>query len=156
MILGFTGTRKGLTDVQTRWLWELFERLQVDEAHHGACVGADLEFHKVALHHGVPIVVHPPVKTEFLAVECIQRGVPRVKIKSAKPYLHRDRDIAGACDGLVATPWQDAEPPLMDGSGTFYTVRYAQRLNKPVMICFANGRVEKREIATQAQGPEYE
>jgi hypothetical protein len=155
MILGFTGTRRGLTEVQIRWLQDLFERLRIDEGHHGACVGADLEFHKLAVLHGVPLVVHPPVNTKFLAAECLTPG-PLVKVKRAKPYLHRDRDIAGACEGLAATPWQDAEPPLMDGGGTFYTIRYAQRLNKPVMICFANGRVEKREIATQARGPEYE
>jgi hypothetical protein len=53
MILGFTGTRRGLTEVQIRWLQDLFERLRIDEGHHGACVGADLEFHKLAVRNSL-------------------------------------------------------------------------------------------------------
>ena len=49
MILGFTGTREGLTDKQKILLMTevLFLQRQfgIEEAHHGACAGADHQFH---------------------------------------------------------------------------------------------------------------
>jgi len=141
--LGFTGTRNFLTQVQMRWLYTFLDDVvkegEVEEIHHGACTGADLEMHLAALERGIPLVVHPPVKTNYLAVECIT-PTPGVTILPAKPYLTRDRDIVSICDGVLGMPSGDES----DGGGTWYTVNYAVRVLKPVVIVHPDGRVEQR------------
>jgi hypothetical protein len=114
--------------------------------HHGACVGADLAAHQLAAQHDIPIVVWPPTKTKFLAPQCLE-VMQGVKIMPASPYLMRDRAIAGACEGLVACP-KNREPTGLDVSaigGTWYTINYAQRLGREVVICYPDGGIEKRE-----------
>jgi hypothetical protein len=147
MKLGFTGTRVDLTDHQRVWLESVFDNLQIDVLHHGACVGADLAAHQLALQHDIPVVVHPPAKTRFLAVQCLTER-PNVTVLPAAPYLVRDRAIVGSCDGLVAMP-KNEQPTGLNISGiggTWYTVLYAERLNKQIVICYPDGTVEKREV----------
>lgn len=143
MILGFTGTRNPLSQAQMRWLYtfldDVVEEGQVTEVHHGACVGADLEMHLGCLERGIPLVVHPPVKTNFLAVQCIT-PTPGVTILPAKPYLNRDRDIVAAADGVLGMPAKSET----DGGGTWYTLNYAMRVLTPVSIVHPDGRVERR------------
>ena len=143
MILGFTGTRQKVTDVQMKWLSVVFNQLTIHELHHGACVGADQAAHILALQHGIPIVVHPPVNPTYLAALCLTPQA-KVTILAAKPYLNRNRDIVGATEGIVALPQQLREPPPLQWGGTWYTVDYAVRLNKSVVICYSDGRIEKR------------
>lgn len=146
MKLGFTGTRDGLSQHQQDWLSNVFDRLQIDVLHHGACVGADLAAHLLAAEHDIPIVVHPPVKTKFLALQCMQ-NIRGVTILPAAPYLVRDRAIVGACEGLIGMP-KNTEPTGLDISGiggTWYTIKFAERMNIPAVICYPDGTVEKRE-----------
>lgn len=115
--------------------------------HHGACVGADAYAHKLAVERNFRIVVHPPVKTKFLARECLIEG-PLVTVLPAKPYLNRDRDIVGRTEGVVATP-KNHEPQGIDFrsiGGTWYTINYALRSNRPVIICYPSGVIDKREM----------
>jgi hypothetical protein len=146
MKLGFTGTRDQLSYAQKDWLTTIFDQLQIDVLHHGACQGADAYAHALAVERGIPVVVHPPVKVRYLANECLLPA-PGVTVLPGKPYLNRDRDIVGCCEGLVALP-KNQEPHMNTDSigGTWYTIRYAtQRYNRPVMICYPDGSVEKRE-----------
>lgn len=143
MKLGYTATRGVLSQAQMRWLLTFLDDVvkegEVEEVHHGACVGGDLEMHLAALERGIPIVVHPPVKTNFLALQCLEPH-PLVKVLPAKPYLNRDRDIVVAADAVVGLPSRAEN----DGGGTWYTVNYAVRLLKPVVIVHPDGHVEKR------------
>lgn len=147
MKLGFTGTREGANEVQLTWLENVFVGLKIEVLHHGGCVGADEEAHMFAVAAKIPVIVHPPVKTKFLATDCLNPQGGLVTVLPAKPYLNRDRDIVVLTDGLVALP-KNHEPPSHDlegAGGTWYTVRFAQRMLKPVMICYPDGKVEKRE-----------
>lgn len=121
MNVGFTGTRKGMSEAQSaqlRYLLALFKH--ADHAigrrpvlHHGGCAGADMEASELALGAGYEEREHMPYAQE------------------AKYLLARDREIVKACDVLVAAPHTDAEQVR---SGTWYTVRQARRAGKPVVM----------------------
>lgn len=152
MKLGLTGTREGITQSQLLWVTNVFDNLQISVLHHGCCVGADASGHELAVARNIPVIVHPPVKTRFIASQCLDAKGGLVTVLPAKPYLNRDRDIVVLTDGLVALP-KNHEPPSyeLEGiGGTWYTVRFAVRMNKPVMICYPDGQVEKREQMRKA------
>lgn len=130
--LGFTGTRKGLTVQQQDWL---LGSLPVAEIHHGACVGADELMHCYAMAGSRPVVVHPPIKADLR-----MSYDPGATWLPAKDYLERDRDIVDATEALFATP----DGPERTQSGTWYTVRYAVKMGKPVHICYPDGTLETR------------
>lgn len=155
MIIGFTGTRDGLTNQQLAWLVTTFETGKQDgtiqEVHHGACVGADAAVHAQAIELGIPIHVWPPVNMKYVAVETLT-GHPLVTVHPRMQYLDRDRQIVGRTAGLVALPKHDKQPERMLWGGTWYTVDFAERMSKPVIICYANGVVEQRLPAQQMRG----
>jgi hypothetical protein len=143
MIVGFTGTREGLTNTQIAWLYHQFEKLPISEIHHGACVGADASVHAAALEHDVPVHVWPPVNQKHVAAECLTPQ-PGVFVHPTMPYLHRNREIVNASMNLIAFPKQNEQPSQMLWGGTWYTVNFAERMGRAIMICYPNGVVEKR------------
>lgn len=148
MIIGFTGTREGLTNQQLGWLVTTFETGKQDgtlaEVHHGGCVGADAAVHAQAIELEIPIHVWPPINPKYLAVETLAPH-PLVTVHRGMQYLDRDRQIVGATYGLVALPKHNEQPERMLWGGTWYTVDFAERMNKPVIICYPKGRVEQRD-----------
>lgn len=143
-VVGFTGTRENLTDHQLSWLYTTLESRSIDIVHHGACVGADTAVHLAALDSGVPVHVWPPTNMKLIGRDCFQPNV-LVTIHPRMPYLNRNREIVNATVGLIALPKHDKQP--VDASqwgGTWYTVEFAQRNDRPVMICYPNGRIEHR------------
>ena len=122
MIIGFTGTRKGMTSHQMIVLSGILQT--GDEFHHGDCVGADAEAHDIARCEGCRIVIHPPDNDKYRAF-CIG-----TREELEKPYLERNHDIVDACDLLVATP----DGPEAQRSGTWATIRYAREVGKEVKI----------------------
>ena len=151
MRVGFTGTRVGLTDQQLAWLYAQLESGLVSEAHHGACTGADAAVHQAVLDLADdrlrPSVIHvwPPTNPRYRAEECLIKLSGRVVIHPEMPYLERNREIVNATAGLVALPLQNEQPASsMEWGGTWYTVNFAERMNRPVTICYPNGVVEHR------------
>lgn len=133
--VGFTGTRRGMTTYQRRRVHDalvgLLAKRTVTEFHHGWCVGADAQAHKIAADLGFKIVGHPPKEKKHRAR--IKPGdVPiDVRMKRPLPYLERNRKIVEACDVLVATPKERKE---VLRSGTWATIREARRRGKTVII----------------------
>ena len=113
----------------------ILEVLAVSEAHHGDCLGADADFHKlvqeVSFTKGLnaTIVVHPPSNSKYRAYLKGQEEY------SPMPYLERDRDIVDDTQILVATP----DGPEKQRSGTWYTVRYARNLERPILVVYPDG-----------------
>jgi hypothetical protein len=138
VVLGFTGTSGDVTALQESWLRHYLARDDIGEVHHGACVGADVLCHRLALRAGKRIVVHPPTDMKKVAMECL-RPHPLVTVLEPKEYLVRDDDIAVACHRLAALPHHSVE---VRRSGEWATVRYARKHGKPVVICHRDGRVE--------------
>lgn len=143
-VAGFTGTQHTITQAQIEWLHNRLHERSWRHFHHGACIGADAMAHHLALHNpAIEIWVHPPEKLDKVAMNCLKRHITnRVHVLPRKPYLDRDRDIVDACELLFALPnGPEDENPR---SGTWYTIRYAVKVGKPVLICWPDGRIEPR------------
>lgn len=132
VIVGFTGTRNGMTKPQREVVEALLGNPAVTEVHHGDCVGADSEFHEIAWRLGTFIVVHPPEK------EALRAGCKGNEILPAKEYLARNWDIVEACDLLIAAPQSPGEK---NRGGTWWTIRAARKAGKPIHIVDADGTI---------------
>lgn len=136
MILGFTGTREGLSDAQKVAFEEYMLGLTVlDEFHHGCCVGAD-GYAGVWVYETIltRCVGHPSDIKSMTDGEALARCH---QIRDPLPPLKRNRNIVDACELLIACP----KGPEEQRSGTWATVRYARKVGKRVVIVWPNGEV---------------
>jgi len=131
MVIGFTGTRKGITEYQFNRLMERLGDImdnakegEIVEFHHGDCVGADAQAAEMAHSVGMRIVSHPPFLSVRRAYAHSDETLP------VKGYKARNRDIVNVCDILLACP----EGCETMRSGTWYTIRIAYRTNKSIVI----------------------
>ena len=137
-VSGFTGTRKGMTGKQRESFRALSVQLGFSKLHHGDCVGGDENAHKIVRKiTGVKIIIHPPTYQKYRAF-C--RGDV---ILNQRPYLDRNKDIVDHSDFLIATPGEFKERLR---SGTWSTVRYARKKNKPIYIILPNGEIKKENV----------
>ena len=131
MIIGFTGTQTGMTEDQYGSVQVIIQRLKVDEAHHGQCIGADMDFHEIIRQNtDAKIVSHPPIVQTKIG-EC-----EADEYRNPQDYLVRNQDIVNECDVLVATPKENNE---VLRSGTWATIRRATKAKKPVLIVNPDG-----------------
>lgn len=144
MKIGMTGSRDGITDQACNAFIACIKLTQISEAHHGElhsnsrcrssdnedCIGADALFHNIMQSLNIPIVIHPP-DIDTLRAYCIGG-----QVLPKKPYLSRNQDIVNSSDLLVAFPSTKEE---VVRSGTWSTIRYAQKINKPVVIFYPDG-----------------
>jgi hypothetical protein len=133
VIVGFTGTREGMTPLQLEHV-ELLMRMAT-EAHHGDCVGGDEQFHTIARKLGVPVVIHPP-KDSKLRAFC--EGA--IKIEPPLEYLARNRRIVKAVDLLIGAPKEDNEPGVGRGQGTWSCIRHARNVHTTLVVVWPNGK----------------
>lgn len=137
--IGFTGTQRGMTDKQ-KYMIEtsaLVHSMPI-EWHHGDCVGADEDFHKiVGTFTKEPrydrIVIHPPLvwqKRAFCDAD---------EWREPRDYLDRNHDIVDETEFLIATPGEFEE---VLRSGTWATIRYAKRTGKFTTVIFPDGTIK--------------
>ena len=131
---GFTGTQRGLSLPQAKALKSLMENLQLEEFHHGDCIGADAAAASFAHDLHLRIVIHPPV---IATKRAFCKGDEE---RIARPYLERNHDIVNESDLLIATPGETEEQLR---SGTWATIRFARKRHKPIFLVFPNGTIEK-------------
>jgi len=138
MKIGFTGTQLGMTDRQKSLIKEFISRnkKRIHEAHHGDCVGADKDFHKIMRRENIPIVIHPPTNSS-------KRAFCQGVVKDPKPYLDRNQDIINESALLIAAPKDFTKPESLRGEGTWYTITHAEKKGKKVLIVFPDGSVQK-------------
>lgn len=132
--VGFTGTRQGMSEHQKRALRMAMEAATLDGIenclHHGDCKGADAEAHAIAVDLGWDIVIHPPVK-RIMRAYCGDGAI----ILPPMNYLERDQEIVRTSNFIFAAPKSDTEERR---SGTWYTVRYARKMGKRVILLTRN------------------
>lgn len=125
MILGFTGTQRGMTSRQRRVVIDLLEAFNPKSVRHGGCVGADAEFHDLCLQFGIGIIhVWPSNIIDKVANLCGGTTISTVIVHEPKPPLLRNMDIVAGADHVIACP-SDAIEKLR--SGTWATVRLTTR-----------------------------
>lgn len=135
--IGFTGTRKGMTPIQRKALYNLLDtKIRHPEIfHHGDCIGADAQAHDIAKSLGFIIHIHPPIHS-------YQRAYTTGDIfEKPKKYLERNHNIVDFSDCLIGAPQSTTEELR---SGTWATIRYAETQNKLVYIIFPNGKTIKQ------------
>jgi hypothetical protein len=126
-IVGFTGSRHGMTEQQRHKVRKIMTKYDVKEAHHGDCVGADAEFHDLCVSLGIKIVVHPPSNSSLRAY----KDTGSVTVLPTKSYQERNRDIVTSTEFLIACPETETRQPH---SGTWYTISHAQLHYKKIFI----------------------
>jgi hypothetical protein len=65
--IGFSGTRKGMTDAQYAVVADILKTRKPLFAHHGCCIGADAQFNELAQELRILTVGHPPTDITSLA-----------------------------------------------------------------------------------------
>lgn len=124
-LIGFTGTRYGMTPNQKKKVYEILlqHKRQGAKFHHGDCRGADVQAAQIAHVLRYRTIAHPgPTDSvNFVSDETCDE----------KPFLERNRDIVDFTQLLIAAP-RTAQEELR--SGTWATVRYARKTGKKVIV----------------------
>lgn len=140
MEIGFTGTRLGVTLKQFDELVDTIEFIMdqndVTMAHHGDCIGADATFHDVCESLGIPITIHPPIKSTTRAFKKNE-----TVMMPQDSYIQRDRKIVKASDFMLSCPHTMVE---ITRSGTWTTTRFARKTNTPVHVIWPKYRKGER------------
>lgn len=135
--VGFTGTQVGLTQKQRLLVWAVFSQTQKAGFEivfrHGDCVGADSEAHDIAVSCNCKIEIYPPLNPSKRAFK------EASAIHPMKDYLDRNHDIVDASDFLIACPKETFE---VQRSGTWATVRYAQKKHKKICLILPDGIIK--------------
>jgi len=149
MIIGFTGTQKGMTQYQKDMLLKVIELKKGTEFCTGDCIGSDKESVDIAFDFGIRVFTLFPLTdakkrgwvfnegriynndngqwyTITYKDEAIQvRWMPR------KPYLERNKDLVDYVAWMIATP---KEFKHFIRSGTWQTIRYSWKKKKDITI----------------------
>ena len=113
MTVGFTGTRKGLSETQRAQLWTVVSVLlagRVGDWHHGGAEGADREADALAHPHVRAVVIHPcpGVVADRAPCDCAAAG------NVAKPKQHGADQHAKGC-----AVYTHPAPVGRNGRGTY-------------------------------------
>jgi hypothetical protein len=136
-VVGFTGTREGMTEAQKAKVRELVIASCTSEVHHGGCIGADVDFDFIC--HNIPgraikVVVHPSSLKSYHGTV-----LQPCELRADYPPLERNRHIVSESGILVATP-KGVQEQIR--SGTWTTVRYARNQGRTVLIVFPDGQLK--------------
>jgi hypothetical protein len=132
LVLGFTGTRMGLTMKQRRTLEEFTRQNKIHVLHHGDCIGSDHAMHEIVrrIQPLALITIHPP------SIARMRAYCDADTLRPELPYLQRNKNIVDNCDILIACPRENLATPR---SGTWSAVRYAQKIGRKLFIIAPNG-----------------
>lgn len=145
MIIGFTGTRNGMTVKQNEQVHAKLLKAKLLKAEfpswgiHGGCIGADAEFHEECVAAGFTIEVYPGFSKRD-PKDLTHRALLDGAFTQHPPAGHfeRNRMIVHRCDVLYACPPTNER---LSRGGTWYTIDHAEKVGKPVVIFWPDGRV---------------
>ena len=133
-MIGFTGTREGMTERQRRTCKKTLEYMceylgtYSRPVIHGGAIGADTQFHVIADDLGINIFVFPAHKDSF---DYWSDKVAFINLFDPKPPLERNKEIVKRSTILIAAPYSLKEE---NRSGTWATIRYARKWENGIPI----------------------
>jgi len=136
--VGFTGTQKGMTDLQKAITIGFLIVRRVSIACHGGCIGADIDIDDICWRfkpHSLTTVVYP---SNIKGKQGKWHYTPFV-MESNNP-ITRNHFIVDRADFVIACP---AEPKEILRSGTWATIRYAKKQGKHIVIIAPDGTLVK-------------
>lgn len=131
--VGVTGTRFGMTEAQKKSFTDLVRTWDIDELHHGDCVGVDDQAANIVndVYPNTKIICHPPKDEEFRAFNNKHN-----QIRDQNSHFARNRNIVDECELLVVIPLTNQH---QDRGGTWYTHDYAVRQKVDAVIVWPDG-----------------
>ncbi len=135
-VVGFTGSRDGMTIDQEESVFELLEQRKdkIRYVVHGGCVGADKQFHDMCIRLKIPVHIMP-CNLKDTQAKCEKAA----KIYPERPPLSRNKKIVVAASVILAAPAQRGE---ILRSGTWSTIRYAKNAKKKLAIIYSDGCIQ--------------
>lgn len=146
MILGFTGTRYGMTEKQRFAVSAFLDQHKPRETHSGDCKGADSEFLDAALicNGNFPPCTHG----HPCDIEKWRAHRKYDVLHPVKAPLDRNLDIVESSEHLLAAP-RTMKPERR--SGTWTTIRAAHQAKKDVTIIYPDGTKESQGYTSLAE-----
>ncbi len=132
-IIGFTGTRHGMTKAQQAQVAFHLSWLRPQLVVHGGAIGSDAQFDRIARIMNIYRLIFP---SNLLNQQMSNEGGKWLEPRSP---LARNRDIVAASDVLLATP---AGPEIVR-SGTWATIRCARQKNLYIFVLMPDGQVNR-------------
>lgn len=133
-VVGFTGTRNGMTERQRAAVVDLLFDLKPTAVVHGDCIGADDDFDAICAAVDIERRIRPCTYHNMRAF-CDRRGA-KVVAKPKRP-MARNRDIVADADVLIACP--PNRERIKSGSGTWATIGFAKKAGIRVLVVFPEG-----------------
>lgn len=150
MVIGFTGTREGMTEAQSSRVDALVDELLGEETGHrvihGDAIGADAEFHDLMMEYReydgqpenrVSISIMPAVHPDRAHKQAPAPG-DTIEEPDHDP-IRRNKRIVASSDVVIAAPSGTTE--IKRGSGTWATIRHARATGVPLYIVHPDGEV---------------
>ena len=151
-IVGFTGSRAGITSHQRETLKKLLLMINPIEAHHGECIGSDAAFHGI-VQDTLPechIVGHPPkVDTYRVVLSGYFREEDR------RGYQDCGGDIVQACTLMVVcvkshkrfdnTQKRDDKMDNRYRTTPWHVINLAKDAGRELVVVYPDGMVERTE-----------
>lgn len=151
-VIGITGTRDGMTSEQKSVVHTVLSYyFDASTFLSGMCIGTDAQSSKMASGMGMIVEGYPGhSKSNPDDLTCRDRAVENYdEIRESKPYYDRNRDIVDDSDLMIACP--NGKNYHGGKGGANYTIRYALKVGKPIVIIFPDGETEKHNIDENIQ-----
>lgn len=149
MIIGFTGTREGMTHQQItaviRLLMRVHSRTLLTDpatALHGDCIGADADFDSICRGLGIKTKCRPCNLKNFRA------NTGSEAVAEPEDPLVRNAKIVADSDMLIACPFEFEE---MRRSGTWATIRQGMTAGISVHKVFPDGSIALWDPETRTE-----
>lgn len=120
-----------MTPRQKEAFFRFIKKDSSGEFHHGDCIGADFDAHQIVSKINKHRIVIHPCDIVYMRAFCVGDEI----LKPRKP-LTRNEIMVDLCEILFATPGEFLEKQR---GGTWFTIRYARKTSKPLIIIFPDG-----------------
>ena len=143
MIIGFSGTRHGMTMPQKMEMANQLIGLKPEKFIHGDCIGADQQAHSIVDGAVCEIIIRPgrlPAGNNIKQANCASfPSISRVILLDPEDLLDRNLGIVKYSDAMIITPREMTE---QNSGGTWMTYRMAINARKPIFLILPDGTTE--------------